>query len=113
MHGNLCAGNRESVRYGPFFEGSTADPVLVSRIIKEYRPAGAIMFAGHAYVGESTQDPRKYFSNNVSDTIRFLDTLIDCGVRRVVFSSSCSVYGVPDHIPIKGESGCSAPVSAS
>ncbi len=101
---NLCAGNRESVRFGPFFEGSTADSVLVSRIIEEYRPAGAILFAGHAYVGESIQDPRKYFRNNVSDTISFLDTLIDCGMRRVVFSSSCSVYGVPDHFPIKEES---------
>ncbi len=101
---NLCTGNRESVRFGPFFEGSTADSALVGRIIEEYRPFGAILFAAHAYVGESTQNPRKYFRNNVSDTIRFLDTLIDCGLRRVVFSSSCSVYGVSDHIPIKEDS---------
>jgi len=101
---NLCTGNRESVRFGPFFEGSIADSALVRRIIEEYRPCGAILFAGHAYVGESTQNPRKYFRNNVSDTIRFLDTLIDCGLLRVVFSSSCSVYGVSDRIPIDEES---------
>ena len=101
---NLCTGNKEAVRFGPFFEGSTADSALVGHIIEKYKPFGAILFAGHAYVGESTQNPRKYFRNNVSDTIRFLDTLIDCGVRRVVFSSSCSVYGVPDHVPIKEDS---------
>lgn len=97
---DLCTGNRDAIRFGPFFEGSTADSALVSHIIEKYRPFGAILFAGHAYVGESTQNPRKYFCNNVSNTIRFLDTLIDSGLLRVVFSSSCSVYGVSDHVPI-------------
>jgi UDP-arabinose 4-epimerase len=101
---NLSTGNRNSVRFGQFYEGSISDSGLVGRIIQQHRPCGAILFAGHAYVCESMEAPRKYFRNNVSDAIQFLDTLLDCGLRRVVFSSSCSVYGIPEHLPIEEKS---------
>jgi UDP-arabinose 4-epimerase len=101
---NLCTGSRDALRFGPFYEDSIANCVLVNRIVERHRPVGAMLFAGHAYVGESVENPRKYFRNNVSDAIRFLDALVDAGVRRVVFSSSCSVYGIQKSSFIKEDS---------
>jgi UDP-glucose-4-epimerase GalE len=57
-------------------------------------------FAARAYVGESVTDPRKYFRNNVEGGLILLNASVDCGVRRVVFSSTCAVYGVPAKVPI-------------
>ena len=101
---NLCTGDPASKRFGPFFFGSLTDSALIAHIVATHRPVAAMLFAGHAYVGESTQDPRKYFQNNVIDSIRFLDSLVDCGLKTVVFSSSCSVYGNPRALPLHEES---------
>jgi UDP-arabinose 4-epimerase len=102
---NLCTGNRFALRFGPFHEGSIADRALVGRLVEQYRPEGAILFAGHAYVGESTSNPRKYFRNNVTDTLEFLNALLDAGLKRIVFSSSCSIYGIQQHMPISEDAG--------
>jgi UDP-arabinose 4-epimerase len=91
---NLCTGNRSATGFGPFYEGSLADSALVGRLVREHQVESAILFAGHAYVEESTHSPRKYFRNNVADAIQFLDSLLDASVSFVVFSSSCSVYGI-------------------
>ena len=91
---NLVTGNRFSLRYGPFFEGGIQDAELVKRIAGEHSVSSAVLFAGYAYIGESTGAPRKYYGNNVINNLRFLDALAEAGVSRIVFSSSCSVYGV-------------------
>jgi UDP-glucose-4-epimerase GalE len=57
-------------------------------------------FAAHAYVGESVANPRKYFRNNVEAGLNLLNTCLDSGVKVFVFSSTCAVYGVPEHVPI-------------
>jgi hypothetical protein len=57
-------------------------------------------FAAHAYVGESVENPRKYFQNNVVAALSLLNFALDAGIRRFVFSSTCAVYGVPGQIPI-------------
>jgi UDP-glucose-4-epimerase GalE len=57
-------------------------------------------FAAHAYVGESVENPRKYFQNNVLAALSLLNSALDTGIRRFVFSSSCAVYGIPGQIPI-------------
>jgi len=57
-------------------------------------------FAAHAYVGESVENPRKYFRNNVLGALSLLNSALDAGIRRFVFSSSCAVYGIPEQIPI-------------
>ncbi len=101
---NLCTGNRSALQFGPFYEGSIADAALVREIVVRHRPVGAILFAGHAYVGESTGNPRKYFNNNIVEAIHFLNHLLDAGMRCVVFSSSCSVYGIQSQIPISEKS---------
>jgi len=58
-------------------------------------------FAAHAYVGESVESPRKYFRNNVTAALSLLNSALDAGIRRFVFSSSCAVYGIPGQISIK------------
>jgi UDP-arabinose 4-epimerase len=107
---NLCTGNRFALRYGPFYEGSISDADLVGRIVGEHAPIGAILFAGHIDVGESAWAPRKYFANNVTEAVRFLDALCDAGLKRVVFSSSCAVYGVQPKMPLN-EDTAKDPVS--
>jgi UDP-glucose-4-epimerase GalE len=57
-------------------------------------------FAAHAYVGESVAHPRKYFDNNVTSALVLLNTALDCGIRKLIFSSSCAVYGIPESLPI-------------
>ncbi|MEO5926198.1 MAG: UDP-glucose 4-epimerase GalE [Bryobacteraceae bacterium] len=89
---NLVTGNRFALRYGPFHEGSISDAALIRQIVDQYQPQGAILFAGHIDVGESGRAPRKYFRNNVNEAVAFLDALLDAGLNRVVFSSSCAVY---------------------
>jgi UDP-glucose-4-epimerase GalE len=59
-----------------------------------------IHFAAFAYVGESVTDPRKYFQNDLAGTLKLLDAMLDCGVKTIVFSSTCATYGVAGQIPI-------------
>jgi UDP-glucose-4-epimerase GalE len=101
---NLCTGNREALRFGTFYEGSISDYRLIGSIVERHRPVCAILFAAHAYVAESNDNPRKYFRNNVSEAIQFLDCLLDRDLRQIVFSSSCSVYGASATNPITEDS---------
>jgi UDP-arabinose 4-epimerase len=107
---SLVTGNRWAVRFGPFVEGSIADRALVAKTIREHGIEAGILFAAHAYVGESTQEPAKYYRNNISQAIEFLDSLRGAGVNKLVFSSSCSIYGIQKVIPI-GEDSPKDPLS--
>jgi UDP-glucose-4-epimerase GalE len=101
---SLIAGHRWAVRFGPFVEGSMGDSLLVQQMVSEYGIQGAILFAAHACVGESTELPAKYYGNNVAQSIGFLDGLLAAGVRALVFSSSCAIYGIQESIPIREDS---------
>jgi UDP-glucose-4-epimerase GalE len=57
-------------------------------------------FAAYAYVGESVENPRKYFKNNVQDGLTLLNAVVDCKVSKFIFSSTCAVYGIPARVPI-------------
>ncbi len=74
---------------------------LVERTLREHRIDAIVHFAAFAYVGESMQQPQKYFHNNVVNTLQLLHTALGVGVRHVVFSSTCAVYGLPHAIPIR------------
>jgi len=70
-------------------------------LIPALQRADAVMhFAAHCYVGESVQNPRKYFDNNVEAALSLLNSCVDAGIKRFVFSSTCAVYGTPAKIPI-------------
>jgi UDP-glucose-4-epimerase GalE len=83
--------------------GDIADRGLVERTLREHDIEAVIHCAGFSLVGESVQQPQKYFDNNVSGGIAFLDGLQSAGVRRIVFSSSAAVYGDPQSTPITEE----------
>ena len=92
---NLSTGHRDAVVAGTFIEGDLSLPGDLARLFKEH-PIDVVMhFAANCYVGESVQDPRKYYRNNVAGTLNLLDAMLDAGVRRFVFSSSCATYGTP------------------
>jgi len=97
---NLVHGHRKSVRWGPFIEGDLADRHLLMRTLQEHEIDTVMHFAAYAYVGESMEDPGRYFRNNVSNTINLLDAMVETGVSRLVFSSTCATYGMPEHLPI-------------
>jgi UDP-glucose-4-epimerase GalE len=97
---DLSTGHKWAVKWGPFIQGDIGDQKLIREIVAEYHIQAVLHFAAHAYVGESITHPRKYFHNNVVRTLDMLNTLVDCSVKQVIFSSSCATYGDPQHIPI-------------
>jgi UDP-glucose-4-epimerase GalE len=101
IYDNLSTGHDFLAKGFELVVGDIAD-------VGKLRPAldhveAVVHFAAHAYVGESVTNPRKYFRNNVEGALRLLNTAIDAGVRRFVFSSTCAVYGTPAKVPITEE----------
>jgi UDP-glucose 4-epimerase len=101
---NLFRGHGEAIaRDIPFYQGNVGNRELVARITSEHDIETCIHFAALAYVGESVAEPARYFENNVEQGIALLGGLVEAGVRRVVFSSTCATYGEPQQIPISEE----------
>ncbi len=84
----------------PYYEGKFQDKRLMSEIIDNEKIDGIIHFAANKAVGESVEMPLKYYKNNVAGLIDLLELLEEKKVRNFVFSSSCTVYGEPDKIPV-------------
>ena len=97
---NLTTGQNDVGRWGPLVNGDLGDRHLVRKALLDHAPEGVIHFAASAYVGESVANPRKYFRNNVVNMLVLLEEMLDAGVTRIVFSSSCATYGIPDALPI-------------
>ena len=98
---NLSRGHRHAVRWGPLVEGDIADRAAVASSLRTHQASAVMHFAALAYVGESTGDPALYYRNNVAGTLALLDAMREVGVNRIVFSSSCATYGMPDAVPIR------------
>ena len=98
---NLSRGHRAAVDPAvPFYHGDVGDRELIARIAAEHDLEACLHFAAFAYVGESVQDPRLYYVNNVEQGVALLDGLLTAGVRKFVFSSTCATYGEPQSIPM-------------
>lgn len=100
VYDNLSTGFRHNVRWGELVVGDTADATALRRVFRKHQIEGVLHFAASAYVGESVEDPLKYYRNNVSATINLLEVMVDCGAPPLVFSSSCATYGIPTILPI-------------
>ncbi len=98
---NLVYGHREAVRWGPLVEGDVGDRTLVAATLRRFAVEAVMHFAAFAYVGESMTAPERYFANNVVNSLALLDAMRETGVRRLVFSSTCATYGVPESVPIR------------
>jgi len=97
---NLVYGHRQAVRWGPLVEGDLADGALVADTLRRFDIAAVMHFAAYAYVGESMAKPELYFRNNVVNSLGLLEAMDVAGIRRIVFSSTCATYGIPDAVPI-------------
>ena len=84
-----------------FVEGDIRDEALLDSLFKEYNIDSVIHFAGLKAVGESVEQPIKYYDNNVAGTITLLKSMQKAGCKKIVFSSSATVYGDPATLPIK------------
>lgn len=97
---NLVYGHRDAVRWGEFEEGDMSDAERLREVFRKHKISGVMHFAAYAYVGESVQDPEKYYFNNVLATLNLLQVMREFGVKNFIFSSTCATYGVPSQIPI-------------
>lgn len=98
---NLTEGHRAAVDpRAIFYQADLSDREAVARAIGEFGPEAVMHFAANALVGESMTDPSKYFRNNVSNGLNLLDAMVDNGVKKLVFSSTCATFGVPGRMPI-------------
>lgn len=100
---NLSIGNRWAVRWGPLERGDILDPARLHEVFKAHRPIGVLHFAALALVGESMQAPSLYYRTNVTGAVNLLDVCRVHDVQAFVFSSSCAIYGTPEHMPIVEE----------
>ena len=98
---NLSEGHRSAVDpRAKFIRGDLGDRDLVARALVDAQAEAVIHFAAHALVGESMQNPGKYFRNNVANGLNLLDAAVAGRVRKFVFSSTCATYGVPEKMPM-------------
>ena len=97
---NMVYGHAEAVKWGPLEEGDISDSVRLEAVMRKYNPEAVMHFAAYAYVGESVEKPSKYYHNNVAGTLTLLESMRSCGIDKMIFSSTCATYGMPEQIPI-------------
>lgn len=98
---NLSRGHVASVpRSAHFYKTSIEDSSRIKQILREHSIEAVMHFAAYTDIGESIQDPFKYYQNNFAFTLSLLKTLVDCNIKKIVFSSTAAVYGSPTDVPI-------------
>jgi len=110
VYDNLSRGHAEAVQWGPLVVGDLRDRQLLLETLQQEKIEAVIHFAALAYVGESVEKPQLYYDNNVGGMLALLDTMRDANVKKIVFSSSCATYGVPQKLPI-AEGAVQAPIN--
>ncbi|MRR38732.1 UDP-glucose 4-epimerase GalE, partial [bacterium] len=101
VYDNLTEGHRSAVDpRAKFVLGRPEQEGDIERAVKANQPEAILHFAANALVGESMQNPSKYFRNNVCNGLNLLDAAIAGKVRKFVFSSTCATYGPPDRVPM-------------
>jgi UDP-glucose-4-epimerase GalE len=96
----LELGNQQAVKGIPFWQGSITDEALLEQLFAQEKPEAVMHFAAYKAPGESMQQPGKYFATNVGGTVSLLDAMDRHGARSIVFSSSCSIFGAPQTLPV-------------
>jgi len=106
---NLSSGHRAAAQ-GTFIRGDVRDRAALTAALKTHRIDAVMHFAALSLVGESIKHPLRYFDVNVAGTLSLLQAMSDAGVRRLVFSSTCAIYGQPQRLPMD-ETHPHAPIS--
>jgi|LSQX01.1.fsa_nt_gb UDP-glucose 4-epimerase len=98
---NLERGHREAVDPRTrLVVGDLRDPHAIRDTMQEVMPDAVVHFAAYALVGESMQEPAKYFVNNIGGGVHLLDAMVNTGVKKIIFSSTCATYGEPEEMPM-------------
>src|SRR5436853_1272816 len=98
---NLSEGHRAAIdSRAEFVEGDLQDRQSIEKALTKKRPDAVMHFAASALVGESMQNPSKYFRNNIANGLNLLDAMISAGVGEIIFSSTCAIFGPPERVPI-------------
>jgi UDP-glucose-4-epimerase GalE len=97
VHGHREALDLERVT---LVQGDLADEAVVGEVMRRFQPEAVLHFAAFCYVGESVEDPLKYYRNNVAGPLTLLEGMRDAGCRRFIFSSTCATYGDPVRVPM-------------
>jgi UDP-glucose 4-epimerase len=101
IYDNLCTGHASLAQGFELIAGDISDAGKLKPVLQ--RVDAVMHFAAHAYVGESVLEPRKYFQNNFVAAFSLLNSVLDCKVRKFIFSSTCATYGTPESMPITEE----------
>jgi UDP-glucose 4-epimerase len=97
---NLATGHADAAGDAVLRQGEIGDPAFMAALIREFQPQCVMHFAAASLVGESVADPGKYWRNNTVQTLALLDTMLACGVKQFIFSSTAAVYGDPLQVPM-------------
>jgi len=105
VYDNLSEGHREAVTplqisADDFIHGDINDSKALDKVFEKNKIDAVMHFAAYAYVGESVVNPEKYYKNNVAATINLLSSMLKHNVKNIIFSSSCTTYGIPQYTPI-------------
>ncbi|MFK7994745.1 MAG: UDP-glucose 4-epimerase GalE [Granulosicoccus sp.] len=100
VYDNLKRGNADAVTAGKLIQGDLHDGALLDSVFSSHSIDAVMHFAALAYVGESVNEPSMYYHNNVTGTQSLLDSMLRHDVNKLVFSSTCATYGVPENLPI-------------
>ncbi|CAN5884920.1 UDP-glucose 4-epimerase GalE [soil metagenome] len=109
---NLVFGHQEALPLDrvTFIQGDMSDAALMDKLFAEHQPEAVLHFAAFAFVGESVENPLKYYRNNLAAPLTVLEAMQKHGTRRFIFSSTCATYGNPVSIPMD-ETHPQAPVN--
>lgn len=100
---NLSRGHAQAVKWGPLIVGDILDAGALDAAFERYKPDLVGHFAAFAYVEESVRQPELYYRNNSIGSFTLLERMRAAGVSKLIFSSTCATYGVPDRVPIDEE----------
>jgi UDP-glucose-4-epimerase GalE len=97
---DLSCGHEHAVRWGPLVKGDIRNADAVRAAIRQYRPDAVMQFAARIEVGEGERDPAHFYDNNVAGTLNLVRVMLEEGVKSLVFSSTCAIYGDPERLPL-------------
>ncbi|MBR9647424.1 UDP-glucose 4-epimerase GalE [Clostridium tyrobutyricum] len=98
---NLQTGHKDAILGGKFYLGNLKDSIILDKIFTENKIDAVIDFAANSLVGESVENPLKYFDNNIGSTISLLQSMNKHNIKYIVFSSTAATYGETENVPIQ------------
>lgn len=97
---DLTSGHTHAVRWGPLVKADIRNAEAVRAALREYRPESVMQFAARIEVGEGEKNPSHFYDNNVAGTLNLVNVMLEEGVKNLVFSSTCAIYGDPERLPL-------------